>query len=115
MSAEKPDGVAMAQKSKLYFSTLDGSAPTHAITGGVCYCCKTAIVAGRGDAVYAANVAAFETPLEANLVNILRQQVRPLISFVAENSGTVVGHILFSPVSLTGRRRGGERSAGSCR
>src|SRR2546423_9485700 len=55
-----------------------------------------------GDAVYAVNVAAFETPLEANLVNTLREQIRPLISFVAEDAGTVVGHILFSPVSLTG-------------
>ena len=54
------------------------------------------------DAVYAVNVAAFETPLDANLVNTLRQQAQPLICFVAEDAGIVVGHILFSRVSLTG-------------
>jgi putative acetyltransferase len=54
------------------------------------------------DAVYAVNTAAFETPLEANLVDTLRQKAQPLISFVAEDDGVIVGHILFSPVSLTG-------------
>ena len=52
-SADKPDGVAMAQKSKLFFGSLDGAAPPRAVTGGVCYCCKTALVSA-GDAVYAA-------------------------------------------------------------
>jgi hypothetical protein len=51
--AGKPDGVAMAQKSKLFFATLDGAAAPRAVTGGVCYCCKTALVSA-GDAVYAA-------------------------------------------------------------
>ncbi len=50
----KPDGVAMAQKSKLYVASIDGSLPPHAITGGVCYCCKTALVAGADGALYAA-------------------------------------------------------------
>lgn len=50
----KPDGVAMAQKSKLFVATLDGSVPPHAITGGVCYCCKTALVGGPESTVYAA-------------------------------------------------------------
>ena len=49
----KPDGVAMAQRSKLYFASLDGSIAPHAITGGVCYCCKTALVS-EGGALYAA-------------------------------------------------------------
>lgn len=31
-----------------------------------------------------------------------KYQARPVISFVAEDRGTVVGHILFSPVSLVG-------------
>jgi hypothetical protein len=52
-SAGKPDGVAMAEKSKLFFASLDGAAAPRAVTGGVCYCCKTALVS-RGDAVYAA-------------------------------------------------------------
>jgi hypothetical protein len=50
----KPDGVAMAQKSKLYVASIDGSLQPHAITGGVCYCCKTALVAGADGALYAA-------------------------------------------------------------
>ncbi|HEX3702124.1 MAG TPA: sialidase family protein [Vicinamibacterales bacterium] len=49
----KPDGVAMAQRSKLFFSALDGSIAPHPITGGVCYCCKTALVSSDG-ALYAA-------------------------------------------------------------
>jgi len=50
----KPDGVAMAQKSKLYFASLDGSVAPTAITGGVCYCCKTALASGADGAIYAA-------------------------------------------------------------
>ena len=42
-----PDGVAMAQKSKLFFASLDGAAAPRAVTGGVCYCCKTALVSDR--------------------------------------------------------------------
>lgn len=53
-SAEKPDGVAMAQKSKLYFAALDGSVPPRALTGGVCYCCKTALASGPNGARYIA-------------------------------------------------------------
>jgi hypothetical protein len=52
-SAGKPDGVAMAQRSKLFVASLDGSFAPRALTGGVCYCCKTAVVA-TGDAIYAA-------------------------------------------------------------
>jgi len=50
----KPDGVAMAQRSKLYIASLDGAVAPHAITGGVCYCCKTAIAIGADGAVYTA-------------------------------------------------------------
>jgi putative acetyltransferase len=53
-------------------------------------------------AVYAVNAAAFETRAEANLVNVLRQEAQPVISLVAEDEGTVIGHIMFSPVSLSG-------------
>ena len=48
------------------------------------------------------NVSAFETPAEANLVDALREQAQPLVSLVAEDNGAVVGHIMFSPVSLSG-------------
>lgn len=53
-------------------------------------------------AVHAVNAAAFETPAEANLVDILRNEADPIISLVAEEDGQVVGHILFSPVTLSG-------------
>lgn len=54
------------------------------------------------DAVRAVNLAAFETPAEADLVDALREQAEPVISLVAEDHGQVVGHILFSPVTLSG-------------
>jgi hypothetical protein len=50
----KPDGVAMAQKSKLYVASLDGSIAAQAVTGGVCYCCKTAIVTGSDGSIHLA-------------------------------------------------------------
>jgi putative acetyltransferase len=53
-------------------------------------------------AVHALNAAAFESPAEADLVDVLRQQARPLISLVAEEDKMIVGHIMFSPISLTG-------------
>jgi putative acetyltransferase len=56
-------------------------------------------------AVHALNVAAFETPAEANLVVALRQQARPVISLVAEEHQTVVGHIMFLPVRLSGHAK----------
>ncbi|HKH45464.1 MAG TPA: hypothetical protein VKM72_12430 [Thermoanaerobaculia bacterium] len=54
-------------------------------------------------AIHAVNAAAFPTPAEADLVNALRQQADPLISLVAERDGAILGHILFSPVTLEGR------------
>jgi putative acetyltransferase len=47
-------------------------------------------------------VSAFETPAEARLVDALREQAESVISLVAEASGRIVGHIMFSPVSLSG-------------
>ena len=52
-------------------------------------------------AVYQINVAAFETTAETDLVDVLREQTRPMISLVAEEDEQVVDHILFSPVSLS--------------
>ena len=54
------------------------------------------------DAVYAINLSAFETKAEADLVDVLRDQARPMVSMVAEDNGTVIGHIMFSPVTLSG-------------
>jgi len=51
-------------------------------------------------AVHAVNEAAFETSAEADLVDALRGKAQPLISLVAEVAGSIVGHILFSPVKL---------------
>jgi putative acetyltransferase len=52
-------------------------------------------------AVRAVNEAAFETLAEADLVEVLHDKGAALVSLVAEVDGKVVGHILFSPVSLT--------------
>ena len=51
-------------------------------------------------AVFSVNVAAFERPSEAELVDVLREQARPVVALVAEDEGVIVGHIMFSPVSL---------------
>lgn len=56
--------------------------------------------AGDGPAIRLVNEAAFPTGAEANLVDVLRGQATPLISLVAEEGGVIVGHILFSPVTL---------------
>ena len=52
--SQQMDGATMAQQSKLFIGTLDGAVPPHAVTGGVCYCCKTAIARGPGGMIAAA-------------------------------------------------------------
>lgn len=48
------------------------------------------------------NEAAFGGELEANIVNALRARTDiDLISLVAEADGRLIGHILFSPVTIT--------------
>lgn len=54
------------------------------------------------EAVFAVNVLAFKAPAEATLVDVLREQASPVVSLVAEDNGIVVGHIMFSPVYLSG-------------
>ena len=56
-------------------------------------------------AVHAVNTAAFGTPSEANLVDALRERAEPVVSLVADERGTIVGHIMFTPVSLSGHPR----------
>ncbi len=46
--------------------------------------------------------AAFPGPTEARLVDNLRYHRKASVSLVAESDGRVVGHILFSPVTLEG-------------
>ena len=53
-------------------------------------------------AIRAVILAAFETAAEADLVDTLRGSGCPLISLVAELQGAVVGHILFSPITIEG-------------
>jgi len=57
---------------------------------------------GDQDGIRAVNVAAFGTSAEAALVDALREQARPVVSLVAEEASGIVGHIMFSPVSLAG-------------
>jgi len=54
-SGQKPaDGVARAQLSKLMFARLDRFDSSRQLTGGVCYCCKTAIATDAAGGVYTA-------------------------------------------------------------
>jgi putative acetyltransferase len=52
------------------------------------------------DAVRRVHASAFTTPEEADLVDALRAAAKPLVSLVAEEDGEVVGHVMFSPVTL---------------
>lgn len=52
--------------------------------------------------VYSVNVAAFEREGEAKLVDVLREKAHPNISLVAEEDGAILGHIMFTPVTVTG-------------
>lgn len=48
------------------------------------------------------NAAAFETSAESNLIDALREQAVPIVSLVADDNGVIVGHIMFSAVTLSG-------------
>ena len=52
--APQSDSAVRAQASKLYFATVDGLSSAQPLTGGVCYCCKTAVTVGPDGAIYAA-------------------------------------------------------------
>jgi putative acetyltransferase len=56
--------------------------------------------ADDADAVRAVHRAGFPTDAEARLVDRLRANGQARVSLVAEMDGGVVGHILFTPVSL---------------
>lgn len=56
-------------------------------------------------AVREVNLAAFESPAEANLVDALRGHTFPYVSLVADDKGIVAGHILLTPVHLPGHPR----------
>ena len=44
--------------------------------------------------------AEFDTGAEADLLDDLRAEAEPVVSLVAEEGGAVVGHVMFSPVSI---------------
>lgn len=48
------------------------------------------------------HILAFQSETEANIVDSLRESGEELISLVAEDNGEILGHILFSPVTLNG-------------
>ena len=48
------------------------------------------------------NALAFETESEADLVDVLRESAQPVMSLVAVDSDALVGHIMFTPVELSG-------------
>lgn len=52
-------------------------------------------------AIHIVNASAFKSPAEAYLVDTLRKEACPIVSLVAVEDNTVVGHIMFSPVLLT--------------
>jgi len=51
------------------------------------------------EAIRAVHAASFPTELEAGLVNALRHSRRLIVSLVADEAGTIVGHVAFSPVT----------------
>ncbi len=52
------------------------------------------------ESVREVNLAAFEQPTEADLVDMLRRSCPEALSLVADVGGQVVGHILFTPARL---------------
>ena len=56
--------------------------------------------AADAEAVRAVNIEAFGRPDEARLVERLRERARPYLGLIAVDSGEVVGHIVFAPVTL---------------
>ena len=54
------------------------------------------------DKIWEINADVFKMDAEANLVNELRDSGCDFISLVAETGNEVVGHILFTPVELSG-------------
>jgi putative acetyltransferase len=53
--------------------------------------------------IHAVHKAAFPTDAEARLVDRLRAKNRAAVSFVAESKDAIVGHILYSPITIDTR------------
>ncbi|MCX5858789.1 MAG: N-acetyltransferase [Proteobacteria bacterium] len=54
------------------------------------------------ESIHRVNEQAFGQPVEANLVDFLRRAGQAVGSLVALETDRVVGHVLFSPVTITG-------------
>jgi putative acetyltransferase len=61
---------------------------------------------GDADAIRAVQEAAFPTPAEGALVDALRRSGRLTLSLVAVAHDQIVGHVAFSPITVTGREVG---------
>ncbi len=61
---------------------------------------------GDAESIRCVNELAFEQPLEADLVDRLRERGKLLVSLVAERRGEIAGHIAFSPVRVEPGTRG---------
>jgi putative acetyltransferase len=57
------------------------------------------------NSIHKINESAFGQPTEANLVDQLRTQCSEALSLVALSEDRVVGHILFTPVTITGAQK----------
>ncbi len=57
---------------------------------------------GDEAAVRRVNLEAFDTPMEADLVDALRATARAYVAFVAVDGEQVVGHVSFTPVTIEG-------------
>jgi putative acetyltransferase len=56
------------------------------------------------DAILRIHTAAFGRSDEAELVRRVSQRAAECVSLVAEENGAIVGHVLFSPVTVVGHR-----------
>ena len=57
-------------------------------------------IPGDLKAIHRIHELAFDSPVEAQLVDLLRSRGKAIISLVAVDGEEVVGHILFSPVTI---------------
>jgi putative acetyltransferase len=54
------------------------------------------------EAVFRVETAAFGEDAEARLVDLLRDNGHSILSLVAEDDGEIMGHIMFSPMTIEG-------------
>jgi putative acetyltransferase len=62
--------------------------------------------AGDHEAIHAVHAASFPSAAEARLVDLLREAGSLCVSMVAVEESEIVGHVAFSPVTVTGATDG---------